>query len=128
MAIPHQVELFIVTARDKRPKQEDITHACSTPHGYLTYAKKSGRSIMNNDIRDLYVFRLQIPLDVDVIYPDELDTELKYASLIDLYGITHPNRVKFVRCGKFRFKNEPTDKVLDDDTVVSLYPEGTRIS
>lgn len=128
MGIPHQVELFIVTARDKRPKQEDITHACSTPHGYLTFAKKSGRSIMNNDTRDLYVFRLQIPLDVDVISPDELDEELKYAALIGLYGITEPSRIKFVRCGKFRFKNEPADMIIDEDTTVSVYPEGVRIS
>lgn len=128
MAIPHQVELFIVTARDKRPKQEDITHACSTPHGYLTFAKKSGRSIMNNDTRDLYVFRLQIPLDVNVISPDELDGELKYATLIGLHGITDPSRIKFVRCGKFRFNNEPSDTTVGEDIVVSIYPEGTRIS
>lgn len=128
MSIPHQVELFIVTAKDKRPKHEDVTHACTTPHGYLTFAKKSGRSIMNNDIRDLYVFRLQIPLDVVITTPEELEAELTYAPLIGLHGINEPSRVKFIRCGKFRFKNEPVDVQVDENTVVSVYPEAVRIS
>lgn len=128
MTTPHQVELFIVTAKDRRPQNEHITHACSTPQGYVSFAKKSGRPIMNKEVQDLYVFRLKIPLDVQIVKPDQLKNTLPHAEAIGLHAFDHPERVKLIRHGKFRFQNTPVDTPVCENTTISIYPEATRIS
>lgn len=128
MTIPHQVELFIVTAKDKRPKSGDVKYVTTEPHFYLTHAKKSGRCLLFQDSHDLYVFRVQVPLNVPISTPIEVQDTLPYASLLGVYGISEPEKIKFIKCGKWRFKNTSTLAELPDGTTVSLYPPGTRLS
>lgn len=128
MAVPHQVELFIVTSKDKRPKIEDVLYATTTPHAYLTYAKRIGRALMNTPEQHLYVFRLQVPLDVDVLKPEEIESTLEYAGLLGIHKITTPSRIKFIRCGKWRFTSDTTTTELDSGTLLTMYPEGQRLS
>ena len=128
MSVPHQIELFVVTAKDSRPKAEDIRYATTAPHAYLSYAKKTGRSLMNTPEQKLYVFRLHVPMDVEVLTPLEVEPNLEYAGLLGLYEITAPARIKFIRCGKWRFNNTPKTVELTSGTLITLYPEGQRLS